>query len=126
MQRTAAGETTTAAAFAGGAVGEPLGALDVVSSGSPDVVAAPAGAQVLHNRSTGTNPGAVTLRPREIVQLLCRDALDIGEAVLTMRPEATMSIDLGPNPCPAPYRGSGGSRTSVIARLADADPRKTH
>ncbi len=101
VQQAAIG-AAAATAFSSVAAGTSVGALDVVGHGTPDVVAAPDGAQVLdgfsrvlHNRLNRDLPPAATVRPGEVIQLLCRDALDIGAAVRTMTPEATMTIDLG-------------------------------
>jgi acetamidase/formamidase len=75
---------------------------DIAGSGSPDVVAGPGATrvldgygQVLHNRWNRDLPPAVTVRPGEVIQLLCRDALDIGEAARTLTPEGTLTLDLG-------------------------------
>ena len=61
--------------------------MDVAGSGAPDVVAGPGGAQVvdgygqvLHTRWNRDLPPVAVVRPGEVIQLLCRDALDIGRA----------------------------------------------
>ena len=87
VQRAVVGEAT-AAAFAGVAAGGwSVGAMDVAASGTPETVAGPGGApvldgyrQVLHNRWNRDLPPAAVVRPGQEIQLLCRDALDIGEA----------------------------------------------
>jgi acetamidase/formamidase len=106
VQRAALG-AAAATAFSGvspvgGSLGGPFGAMDVAGSGTPDVVAGPGGeqvldgyGQVLHNRWNRDLAPAVVVRPGEAVQLLCRDALDIGEAARTLTPEASMTVDLG-------------------------------
>src|SRR5580704_4123270 len=75
-----------AQAFAGLAESGGVGAVDIAGSGTPDVLAAPYGERVLdgygnvmHNRWNRDLPAAVTVRPGEEIQLLCRDALDIGD-----------------------------------------------
>src|SRR4051812_29953731 len=92
-----------AAALSGLAAGEGgIGGMDVAGAGSADVTAGPSGdnvvdgyGRVLHNRWNRDLPPAATVRPGEVVQLLCRDALDIGEAARTMTPDGTLTIDLG-------------------------------
>src|SRR6266568_4827173 len=87
VQRAVLGEAA-AAAFSGAAAGAwSMGSMDVAGSGSPDAVTGPAGAavldgfsRVLHNRWNRDLPPAAVVRPGEVIQLLCRDALDIGEA----------------------------------------------
>ncbi|MFG2359715.1 acetamidase/formamidase family protein [Streptomyces sp. NPDC048521] len=81
---------------------EGIGGMDVAGSGTPDVTAGPGGqavvdgyGRVLHNRWNRDLPPVATVRPGEVVQLLCRDALDIGEAARTMTPDGTLTIDLG-------------------------------
>ncbi|SNY62770.1 acetamidase/formamidase family protein [Paractinoplanes atraurantiacus] len=50
---------------------------------------------VNHNRWNRDLEAAVVVRPGEEIQLLCRDALDIGDQARTMTPDGTMTIDLG-------------------------------
>ncbi|MEU0040342.1 acetamidase/formamidase family protein [Streptomyces sp. NPDC006333] len=101
IQRASAG--SSAAAFSRLASGEQgVGGMDVAGSAGPDVTAGPGGdivvdgyGRVLHNRWNRDLPPVATIRPGEVVQLLCRDALDIGEAARTMTPNGTLTIDLG-------------------------------
>jgi Acetamidase/Formamidase family len=79
-----------------------LGTVDVSRSGTPEAVVAPAGdrvldgySRVMHNRWNRDLDAAITVQPGEEVQLLCRDALDIGDQAKTMTAEGTMTIDLG-------------------------------
>ena len=37
----------------------------------------------------------MTVRPGEEIQLLCRDALDIGDQAKTMTPDGALNLDLG-------------------------------
>src|SRR3954451_4921538 len=79
------------AGAAGAAFGQVAGigsmeSVDVVGSGTPDAVIAPHGERVLdgyprvnHNRWNRDLEAAATVRPGEEIQLLCRDALDIGD-----------------------------------------------
>ncbi|HEY6314184.1 MAG TPA: hypothetical protein VIY52_25775, partial [Streptosporangiaceae bacterium] len=101
VQQASIGEAA-AAAFSSVAAQGPIAGMDVPGSGTPDVTAAPGGAQVLdgfgqvlHTRWNRDLPPAAVVRPGEVIQLLCRDALDIGEAALTLTPEASMTVDLG-------------------------------
>jgi acetamidase/formamidase len=79
-----------------------LSRVDVAGSGTPDAVAAPHGdrildgySSVMHNRWNRDLQAAVTVRPGEEIQLLCRDALDIGDQARTITADGTMTIDLG-------------------------------
>src|SRR5580704_11486231 len=99
VQQTALG-AAAATAFSALAAGGAVGGMDV-AAGSPDVVAGPGGArvvdgygQILHTRWNRDLPPAATVRPGEVVQLLCRDALDIGETARTLTPEASLTVDL--------------------------------
>jgi acetamidase/formamidase len=91
-----------AAAFGGLREAGGLGSVEVQGSGTPERVTAPAGDRVLdgftsvnHNRWNRDLPGAITVRPGEEVQLLCRDALDIGDQAQTLTPDGSMTLDLG-------------------------------
>ena len=86
IQQTALGAAAATAFSTLAAGGGAVGGMDVAASGSPDVVAGPGGArvvdgygQILHTRWNRDLPSAAVVRPGEVVQLLCRDALDIGE-----------------------------------------------
>lgn len=101
VQQASAGPASDAfSALAAG--GGSVGGMDVAGSGSPDVTVGPNGenvvdgyGRVLHNRWNRDLPPVVSVRPGDVVQFLCRDALDIGEAARTMTPEGTLTIDLG-------------------------------
>jgi len=127
IQRAAIGEA--AAVISGIAAGNrSAGALDVAGSETPDVVAAPDGAQVRdgfglvrHNRFNHDLPAAATLRPGEVLQLLCRDALDAGETVQTMTPDGRdagprLRPDLGHRPGPDGERQERGPRHDRLPR----------
>ncbi len=103
VQRAAVGPAAQAA-FSSVAVGGAAAAeaRDVIGSGTPDVAVSGAGEQVLdgfgrvlHNRWNRDLPPVATVRPGEAIQLLCRDALDIGEAARTLTPDGTLTLDLG-------------------------------
>ena len=85
IQQTVLG-AAAATAFSTLAAGSgAVGGMDVAASGSPDVVAGPGGArvvdgygQILHTRWNRDLPPVATVRPGEVIQLLCRDALGLG------------------------------------------------
>jgi acetamidase/formamidase len=120
VQRAAVGEAA-AAAFSSVA-GGPVGGMDVAESGTPDVVAGPGGERVLdgydrvlHNRWNRDLAPAAVVRPGEAVQLLCRDALDIGEAARTLTPEASMAVDLGRvHPLTGPVEVEGAEPGDIL------------
>src|SRR5260370_39279431 len=121
----AAAATAFSTLAAGGGMrgeGEVGGGMDVAASGSPDVVAGPGGArvldgygQILHTRWNRDLPPAATVRPGEVIQLLCRDALDIGEAARTLTPEASLTLDLGRgHPLTGPVGGAGAEPGHIL------------
>jgi acetamidase/formamidase len=136
VQRAVVGEAA-AAAFGGVAAGTWSVGMDVAGSGSPDVVA---GAeeegrgggrgvldgynQVLHNRWNRDLPPAATVRPGEVIQLLCRDALDIGEAARTLTPEGTLTVDLGGvHPLTGPVEVEGAEPGDILeVEILDVSP----
>lgn len=130
VQRASAGPG--AAALSDLATGEErAGARDVAGSGSPDVLAGPGGdtvvdgyGRVLHNRWNRDLPPVVTVRPGEVVQLMCRDALDIGEAARTMTPDGTLTIDLGlVHPLTGPVEVVGAEPGDVLeVEVLDVGP----
>jgi acetamidase/formamidase len=119
-----------AAAFSGlAAVG--LHSVDVAGSGTPETVFAPAGerildgySRVMHNRWNRDLPAAVSVRPGEEVQLLCRDALDIGDQARTMTPDGTMTIDLGRiHPLTGPVHIEGAEPGDILeVEILDVSP----
>jgi acetamidase/formamidase len=130
VQRAAVG-AAAAAAFSGVAAGGVGGGMDVAASGTPDAAAAPAGervldgfGRVLHNRWNRDLPPAAVVRPGEVVQLLCRDALDIGEAARTLTPEATMTLDLGlVHPLTGPVEVVGAEPGDILeVEVLDVSP----
>ena len=105
--------------------------MDVAGSGAPDVVAGPGGArvldgfgQVLHNRWNRDLPPAAVVRPGEVIQLLCRDALDIGEAARTLTPEGSLTIDLGRvHPLTGPIEVEGAEPGDILeVEVLDVSP----
>jgi len=130
VQRAVLGEAA-AAAFGGVAAGTWSIGMDVAGSGAPDVVAGAERArvldgynQVLHNRWNRDLPPAVTVRPGEVIQLLCRDALDIGEAGRTLTPEGTLTLDLGRvHPLTGPVQVEGAEPGDILeVEILDVSP----
>ena len=130
VQRAAIGEAA-AAAFSGVAAGTWSTGMDVAGSGGPDVVAG-AGAErvldgyreVLHNRWNRDLPPAATVRPGEVIQLLCRDALDIGQAARTLTPERSLTLDLGGvHPLTGPVEVEGAEPGDILeVEVLDVSP----
>jgi acetamidase/formamidase len=103
----------------------------VAASGSPNPAAAsvPEGVldgygQVLHNRWNRDLPPAASVRPGEEIQLLCRDALDIGEAARTLTPEGSLTIDLGGvHPLTGPVEIQGAEPGDILeVEVLDVSP----
>ena len=131
VQRAVVGEAV-AAAFAGVAAGDwSVGGMDVAGSGAPDVTAGPGGdrvldgyREVLHNRWNRDLPPAAVVRPGEVIQLLCRDALDIGEAARALTPERTLTLDLGSvHPLTGPVEVEGAEPGDILeVEILDVSP----
>ena len=130
VQQASIGEAA-AAAFSSVAAQGPVAGMDVPGSGTPDVIAAPGGAQVLdgfgqvlHTRWNRDLPPAAFVRPGEAIQLLCRDALDIGEAARTLTHEATMTVDLGRvHPLTGPVEVEGAEPGDILeVEVLDVSP----
>lgn len=108
-----------------------LGTVDVSGSGTPDSVAAPRGdrildgfGQVMHNRWNRDLEAAVTIRPGEEIQLLCRDALDIGDQARTLSPDGSMTLDLGRiHPMTGPVHVEGAEPGDILeVEILDVSP----
>ena len=137
VQRAVVGEAA-ATAFSGVAAanwmsgeGEAGGGLDVAGSGAPDTVAGPGAErvldgyrEVLHNRWNRDLPPAAVVRPGEVIQLLCRDALDIGEAARMLTPERTLTLDLGGvHPLTGPVEVEGAEPGDILeVEILDVSP----
>jgi acetamidase/formamidase len=121
----------TAAAFAGLAESGGLSTVNVAGSGTPDAAVAPHGERILdgyrsvnHNRWNRDLPAAITVRPGEEIQLLCRDALDIGDQARTITSDGTMSIDLGRiHPMTGPVEIEGAEPGDILeVEILDVSP----
>ncbi len=131
VQRATVGAAAAAAFSSVTAGGGTSGGMAVAGSGMPDAVVG-AGpqrvvdgfGQVLHNRWNRDLPPAATVRPGEAVQLLCRDALDIGEAARTLTPEAVLTLDLGGvHPLTGPVEVEGAEPGDILeVEVLDVSP----
>ena len=120
-----------AATFAALGEGGGLSTVDVAGSGTPDAVAAPSGervldgyGRVLHNRWNRDLEPAVTVRQGEEIQLLCRDALDIGDQASTLTPDGSMTLDLGRiHPMTGPVHIEGAEPGDILeVEVLDVSP----
>src|SRR4051812_30193665 len=118
-------------AFAELATGGGLGTVDLAGSGTPETVAAPEGdrvldgyGQVLHNRWNRDLEPAVSVRQGEEIQLLCRDALDIGDQARTLSPDGSMTLDLGRiHPMTGPVHVDGAEPGDILeVEILDVSP----
>ena len=78
----------------------------------------------MHNRWNRDLDAAITVQPGEEVQLLCRDALDIGDQAKTMTSEGTMTIDLGRiHPLTGPIHIEGAEPGDILeVEILDVAP----
>jgi acetamidase/formamidase len=120
-----------ASAFGSLADAGALGTVEVPGSGTPDAVVAPSGERVLdgytrvnHNRWNRDLPPAISVRPGEEVQLLCRDALDIGDQARTLTADGTMTLDLGRiHPLTGPIEIQGAEPGDILeVEILDVSP----
>lgn len=109
------------------------------SVGKPDMVvpvaaaeAQPAGgrktldgfSKVMHNRWNQDIPAAAKVREGEAVQFLCRDALDIGAAARTLKPDGVLTLDLGKvHPLTGPVEIEGAKPGDILeVEIVDVAP----
>jgi acetamidase/formamidase len=120
-----------ARAFSALAEADGLGSVEVAGQGTPDTVVAPRGERVLdgfsrvmHNRWNRDLPASVTVRPGEEIQLLCRDALDIGDQARTLTADGSMTLDLGRiHPLTGPVHVEGAEPGDVLeVEILDVSP----
>ena len=108
-------------------------------AGRPDMVVPVAAAQnppagagrtidgfskVLHNRWNQDIPAVARVREGEAVQFLCRDALDIGAAARTLKPDGVLTLDLGKvHPLTGPVEIEGAKPGDVLeVEIVDVAP----
>src|SRR3954469_7558617 len=120
-----------AGAFGDLAAAGGLGPVDIAGAGTPETLVAPAGdrildgySRVMHNRWNRDMPAAVRVQPGQEVQLLCRDALDIGDQARTMTADGTMTIDLGRiHPLTGPIHVEGAEPGDILeVEILDVSP----
>src|SRR5947208_7451263 len=80
--------------------------------------------KVLHNRWNQDIPAVAKVREGEAVQFLCRDALDIGTAARTLRPDGVLTLDLGKvHPLTGPVEIEGAKPGDVLeVEIVDVAP----
>jgi acetamidase/formamidase len=80
--------------------------------------------KVLHNRFNQDLPAVTTAREGETVQFLCRDALDIGAAARTLKPDGILTLDLGKvHPLTGPVEIEGAEPGDVLeVEIVDVAP----
>lgn len=142
VARAIAGAAPPLWAFAGAGAS---GGMPVAGMGTPDAAVPPPASQpqsgsapapqptpavvdgfsrVLHNRWNRDLPPAARVRPGEAVQLLCRDALDIGEAARTLTPDGVLTLDLGlVHPLTGPVEVEGAQPGDILeVEILDVAP----
>ena len=147
VQRAAVGSAVAAAFSSVSAGGPEDGGIAIPASGTPDVVVGSGATNivtgspevsggpgaprmldgfgiVLHNRWNRDLPPAATVRPGEEIQLLCRDALDIGEAARTLTADGVLTLDLGRvHPLTGPVEIDGAEPGDVLeVEVLDVSP----
>ncbi len=78
--------------------------------------------RVNHNRWNRDLPAALTVQPGEEVQLLCRDALDIGDQARTLTPDGSISPALGLFGTLRPDALAGFAPYTEASQLSDPYP----
>jgi acetamidase/formamidase len=80
--------------------------------------------KVLHNRFNQDIPGVATVREGEAIQFLCRDALDIGAAAKTLKPDGILTLDLAKvHPLTGPVEIEGAEPGDVLeVEIVDVAP----
>ena len=78
----------------------------------------------MHNRWNRDLEPPVTVRPGEEIQLLCRDALDIGDQARTLTPDGSMTLDLGRiHPLTGPVEVEGAEPGDILeVEILDVSP----
>ncbi len=80
--------------------------------------------KVMHNRFNQDIPAFATVREGEAVQFLCRDALDIGTAATTLKPDGVLTLDLAKvHPLTGPVAIEGAEPGDVLeVEIVDVAP----
>ncbi len=124
-----AGVGTRLAEASEGVAASGVGKLDLVVAAAENP---PAGgvrtvdgfSKVLHNRFNQDLPAVARVREGEAVQFLCRDALDIGAAARTLKPDGVLTLDLGKvHPLSGPVEIEGAEPGDVLeVEIVDVAP----
>ncbi len=96
----------------------------VISGGAAEPPVVDGYGTVLHNRFNQDLAPAASVRQGEAVQLLCRDALDIGEAARTLTPEGVLTLDLARvHPLTGPVEVEGAEPGDTLeVEILDVSP----
>jgi acetamidase/formamidase len=96
----------------------------VISGAAPEPPVVDGFGSVLHNRWNQDLPPVSRVRQGEAVQLLCRDALDIGEAARTLSPEGVLTLDLAKvHPLTGPVEVEGAEPGDILeVEVLDVSP----
>ena len=80
--------------------------------------------KTLHNRFNQDIPAVARVREGEAVQFLCRDALDIGTAARTLKPDGVLTLDLGKvHPLTGPVEIEGAQPGDILeVEIVDVAP----
>ena len=80
--------------------------------------------KTLHNRWNQDIPAAARVHEGDTVQFLCRDALDIGTAARTLRPDGVLTLDLGKvHPLTGPVEIEGAKPGDILeVEIVDVAP----
>ena len=80
--------------------------------------------KTLHNRFNQDIPGVARVREGDTVQFLCRDALDIGTAARTLKPDGVLTLDLGKvHPLTGPVEIEGAQPGDILeVEIVDVAP----
>jgi acetamidase/formamidase len=123
-----------ASAGEGGGAGMPIAGMGTPDATVPPPASQPASqpgptvvdgySRVLHNRWNQDLAPVVRVRQGEAVQLLCRDALDIGEAARTLTPDGVLTLDLGMvHPLTGPVAVEGAQPGDILeVEILDVSP----
>lgn len=107
-------------------VGRPDVVIPVAGGADPpdDLITIDGFSKVLHNRWNQDIPAVTRVREGQAVQLLCRDALDIGTAAQTLTPGGVLTLDLGTiHPLTGPVEVEGAKPGDILeVEILDVAP----